>query len=112
MKQRLITAEGTIIIKPTSHCLLVKIKSFSCENILYLSRKQNGKRVVAGGSTVVTPCQGQIWLGDLKLLNADDDPDVEPYAKYTEFSLLEFGASYGSGGIGQWHRCFAAAAYR
>ena len=62
--------------------------------------QQNGRRVVTDGSTIVAPCQGQIWLGDLKLLNADGDPDVDPYAEYTEFSVLEFGASYGSGGIG------------
>jgi hypothetical protein len=62
--------------------------------------QQNGRRVVADGSTVVAPCQGQIWLGDLRLLNADGDPDVDPFAAYTEFSVLEFGASYGSGGIG------------
>jgi len=48
----------------------------------------------------VAPCQGQIWLGDLRLLTADGDPDVDPFAAYTEFSVLEFGASYGSGGIG------------
>jgi len=62
--------------------------------------QQNARRVVTDGTTVVAPCQGQIWLGDLKLLSADGDPFVDPLAEYTEFNVLEFGASYGSGGIG------------
>ena len=51
-------------------------------------------------STVVAPCDGLIWLGDLSLLNPAGNPDVDPYAQYTKFAVLEFGASYGSGGIG------------
>jgi hypothetical protein len=51
-------------------------------------------------STVVAPCNGLIWLGDLSLLNPAGNPDVDPYAQYTKFAVLEFGASYGSGGIG------------
>ena len=46
------------------------------------------------------PLRGRIWLGDLTLLNAAGDADVDPYAQYTLFTVLEFGASYGSGGIG------------
>jgi len=34
------------------------------------------------------------------LLNAAGDAGVDPYAQYTLFTVLEFGASYGSGGIG------------
>ena len=37
---------------------------------------------------------------DLTLLNAAGDAGVDPYAQYTLFTVLEFGASYGSGGIG------------
>ena len=51
----------------------------------------------AAGRTVVAPCEGLIWLGDLALLNAAGDAGVDPYALFT---VLEFGASYGSGGIG------------
>ena len=48
----------------------------------------------------MAPCEGLIWLGDLSLLNAAGAADVDPYAQHTQFSVLEFGASYGSGGIG------------
>ncbi len=51
-------------------------------------------------STVVAPCDGLIWLGDLSLLNPAGNPDVDPYAQYTKFAVLEFGASYNDGGIG------------
>ena len=57
-------------------------------------------RLPAAGRTVVAPCEGTIWLGDLGLLNTVGDADVDPYALYTLFTVLEFGASYGSGGIG------------
>ena len=71
---------------------------------IWLSRElqwsQNGRRVSATGRTVVAPCEGTIWLGDLTLLNAAGDAGVDPYAQYTLFTVLEFGASYGSGGIG------------
>ena len=71
---------------------------------IWLSRElqwsQNGRRVSAAGRTVVAPCEGAIWLGDLTLLNAAGDADVDPHAQYTLFTVLEFGASYGSGGIG------------
>jgi hypothetical protein len=71
---------------------------------IWLSRElqwsQNGRRVSTAGRTVVTPCEGAIWLGDLTLLNAAGDAGVDPYAQYTLFTVLEFGASYGSGGIG------------
>ncbi|MCP9905239.1 hypothetical protein KBY85_13995 [Cyanobium sp. BA5m-10] len=71
---------------------------------IWLSRElewsQNGRRVSDAGRTVVAPCEGAIWLGDLTLLNAAGDADVDPYAQYTLFTVLEFGASYGSGGIG------------
>ena len=62
--------------------------------------QQHGRRVASGGNTVVAPCEGLIWLGDLTLLNAAGDADVDPYAQFTAFHGLEFGASYGSGGIG------------
>ena len=71
---------------------------------IWLSRElqwsQNGRRVSAAGRTVVAPCEGAIWLGDLALLNAAGDAGVDTYALYTLFTVLEFGASYGSGGIG------------
>jgi hypothetical protein len=62
--------------------------------------QQNGRRVASAGLTVVAPCEGQIWLGDLSLLNAAGNADVDPYALHHPFTGLEFGASYGSGGIG------------
>ena len=65
-----------------------------------LSWQQNGRRVATGGSTVVAPCEGLIWLGDLSLLNPAGAADVDPYAQHTAFVVLEFGADYGSGGIG------------
>jgi hypothetical protein len=65
-----------------------------------LQWSQNGRRVSTAGGTVVAPCEGAIWLGDLTLLNAAGDAGVDPYAQYTLFTVLEFGASYGSGGIG------------
>jgi hypothetical protein len=71
---------------------------------IWLSRdlvwQQNGRRVASAGLTVVAPCEGQIWLGDLSLLNAAGDANVDPYALHHPFTALEFGASYGSGGIG------------
>ncbi|MCP9778502.1 MULTISPECIES: hypothetical protein [unclassified Cyanobium] len=51
----------------------------------------------------MAPCEGAIWLGDLTLLNGAGgagDAGVDPYAQYTLFTVLEFGASHGSGGIG------------
>jgi len=66
-----------------------------------LSWSQNGHRVANAGCTVVAPCEGLIWLGDLTLLNAAGDAAVDPFAQYTVFHVLEFGASYGSGGIGR-----------
>ena len=65
-----------------------------------LAWSQNGRRVATQGSTVVAPCEGWIWLGDLSLLTPAGDAAVDPYAQYTQFNVLEFGASYGSGGIG------------
>jgi hypothetical protein len=65
-----------------------------------LSWQQNGRRVASGASTVVAPCEGLIWLGDLSLLNPAAAADVDPYAQHTAFVVLEFGADYGSGGIG------------
>jgi hypothetical protein len=62
--------------------------------------QQHGRRVAADGSTLVAPCAGQIWLGDLSLLNPVGDAGVDPYAQHTAFAVLEFGASHGSGGIG------------
>lgn len=71
---------------------------------IWLSREldwqQNGRRVATNGLTVVAPCEGWIWLGDLTLLTPAGDAAVDPYAQHTQFSVLEFGASYGSGGIG------------
>jgi hypothetical protein len=65
-----------------------------------LAWSQNGRRVASSGSTVVAPCEGLIWLGDLSLLIPSGAVDVDPYAQHTQFSVLEFGASHGSGGIG------------
>ena len=65
-----------------------------------LSWQQNGRRVASGASTVVAPCEGLIWLGNLSLLNPSGAADVDPYAQHTAFVVLEFGADYGSGGIG------------
>ena len=75
--------------------------------------QQNGRRVASLSaprsvayptaqaiSTVVAPCDGLIWLGDLSLLNPAGNPDVDPYAQYTKFAVLEFGAPYNDGGIG------------
>ena len=75
--------------------------------------QQNGRRVAstpialsaaypARGSlaTVVAPCVGLIWLGDLSLLNTMGNPAVDPYVQYTKFAVLEFGAPYNDGGIG------------
>ena len=56
--------------------------------------------MASGGSTVVAPCEGLIWLGELSLLNRAGEADVDPYALHTVFHVLEFGASHGSGGIG------------
>lgn len=65
-----------------------------------LNWSQNGRREASGGTTVSAPCKGWIWLGDLTLLNPAGAADVDPYAQHTAFTALEFGASYGSGGIG------------
>ena len=62
--------------------------------------QQHGRRVATDGTTVVAPCEGAIWLGDLSLLTSAGDAAVDPYAQHTAFVVLEFGASYGSGGIG------------
>ena len=62
--------------------------------------QHHGRRVSSSGTTVVAPCEGAIWLGDLSLLTPEGDAAVDPYAQYTAFVVLEFGASYGSGGIG------------
>ena len=74
---------------------------------------QNGRRVAStpialsaaypakgSSATVVAPCDGLIWLGDLSLLNPAGNPDVDPYAQYTKFAVLEFGAPFNDGGIG------------
>ena len=62
--------------------------------------QQHGRRVASGGNTVVAPCEGLIWLGDLALLNPAGEADVDPYTQFTAFHGLEFCANYGSGGIG------------
>ena len=62
--------------------------------------QQHGRRVASGGNTVVAPCEGLIWLGDLALLNSAGEADVDPYAQFTAFHGLEFSANHGSGGIG------------
>ena len=67
--------------------------------------QQNGRRVASLSaprsaafpiaqaiSTVVAPCDGLIWLGDLSLLNPAGNPAVDPYVQYTKFAVLEFGA--------------------
>ena len=65
-----------------------------------LTWTEHGRREKETNRTLVAPCDGWIWLGNLALLNAAGDDDVDPYAQYTRFSVLEFGADHGSGGIG------------
>ncbi|MBM5783241.1 MAG: hypothetical protein FJ076_00050 [Cyanobacteria bacterium K_DeepCast_35m_m1_288] len=50
--------------------------------------------------TVQVPCKGLIWLGDLSRLTDPPDSEADPRRVYTAFDVIEFGASYGSGGIG------------
>jgi hypothetical protein len=50
--------------------------------------------------TVQVPCRGLIWLGDLSQLTDPPDSEADPRRIYTAFEVIEFGAYYGSGGIG------------
>ena len=50
--------------------------------------------------TVQVPCKGLIWLGDLSQLTDPPDSEADPRRIYTAFEVIEFGAYYGSGGIG------------
>ena len=50
---------------------------------------QNGRRVTCRGNTVVAPCEGLIWLGNLSLLIPSGAADVDPYAQHTQFTVLE-----------------------
>ena len=49
---------------------------------------------------LLPPLNPRLSRDSLTLLNAAGDAGVDPYAQYTLFTVLEFGASYGSGGIG------------
>jgi len=51
-------------------------------------------------ATVQAPCTGLIWLGDLSQLSDPPDSEGDPRRVYTAFEVIEFGAPYGSGGIG------------
>jgi hypothetical protein len=50
--------------------------------------------------TVQVPCKGLIWLGDLRQLTDPPDSEADPRRIHTAFEVIEFGAYYGSGGIG------------
>jgi LysM repeat protein len=50
--------------------------------------------------TVVAPCEGVIWLGDLALLQSEGVLPDEPRAQFAGCLVQHFGARYGSGGIG------------
>ena len=50
--------------------------------------------------TVVAPCEGVIWLGDLALLQPEGVLPKEPRAQFAGCLVQHFGARYGSGGIG------------
>ncbi len=50
--------------------------------------------------TVVAPCEGVIWLGDLALLQPEGVLPDEPRAQFSGCLVQHFGARYGSGGIG------------
>jgi hypothetical protein len=55
---------------------------------------------LSDGSTLLSPCSGAIWLGELAHLQR---PGVLPplnRAQLAGFSVLEFGGPYGCGGIG------------
>jgi hypothetical protein len=66
-----------------------------------LSWQQENTRVATrSDGTVQVPCQGLIWLGDLSRLSDPPDTEVDPRRIYTAFEVIEFGAYYGSGGIG------------
>jgi LysM repeat protein len=51
--------------------------------------------------TVVAPCAGVIWLGDLALLEPGGVLPASPRAQFAACSVLQFGADYGPGGIGR-----------
>ncbi len=51
--------------------------------------------------TVVAPCEGVIWLGDLVLLEPTGVLPNSPRAQFAACSVLQFGADYGPGGIGR-----------
>ncbi len=50
--------------------------------------------------TVVAPCEGVIWLGDLGLLHPEGLLPDAPRAQFAACRVHQFGARYGSGGIG------------
>ena len=103
LRQTLIPTDSTSAVVATHvlECFLTRQR--------YISAKENGPGVDTGDFTYggmicrasrLPPEPGAIWLGDLSLLNAAGDADVDPYALHHPFTALEFGASYGSGGIG------------
>jgi LysM repeat protein len=50
--------------------------------------------------TVVAPCEGVIWLGDLALLQPEGVLPNAARAQFAACRVQHFGARYGSGGIG------------
>jgi hypothetical protein len=55
---------------------------------------------MSDGSTLLTPCSGAIWLGDLSHLQSPGALPPLNRAQFAGFSVLEFGGLYGAGGIG------------
>ena len=55
---------------------------------------------LSDGSTLLTPCSGAIWLGDLAHLQSPGALPPLNRAQFAGFSVLEFGGLYGAGGIG------------
>ena len=56
--------------------------------------------LLADGGTLLTPCSGAIWLGDLSSLTSPGTLPPANRAQFAAFSVLEFGGLYGPGGIG------------
>jgi len=63
-------------------------------------QQDNVRVATSAEGTVQVPCQGLIWLGDLSRLSDPPDSEADPRRIYTAFEVIEFGAYYGSGGIG------------
>jgi hypothetical protein len=66
-----------------------------------LWQQDNLRVATRAEGTVQVPCRGLIWLGDLSRLSDPPDSEADPRRIYTAFEVIEFGAYYGSGGIGR-----------